>query len=188
MLFRSYAYLDQKDTRLFYKLYFSVLDYVNALEQIIPNKKIDPNNYIEPDELVNLIEVFWKAKDRFIDDYVQKNPLNLTYRNLNIIKDFKYGMRKNFLLAVYEKNYTVLNDEGINYMVKGLNENLDKFIPAEKTPMLIQTAIMPFNGMIIYDGFISTADMQLSQELVSKAFEDYSYGQKIYSLLPKNMN
>lgn len=26
-------------------------------------------------------------------------------------------------------------------MVKGLNENLDKFIPAEKTPMLIQTAI-----------------------------------------------
>ena len=107
---------------------------------------------------------------------------------MNIIKDFKYGMRKNFLLAVYEKNYTVLNDEGINYMVKGLNENLDKFIPAEKTPMLIQTAIMPFNGMIIYDGFISTADMQLSQELVSKAFEDYSYGQKIYSLLPKNMN
>lgn len=161
---------------------------MNALEQIIPNKKIDPNNYIEPDELVNLIEVFWKAKDRFIDGYVQKNPLNLTYRNLNIIKDFKYGMRKNFLLAVYEKNYTVLNDEGINYMVKGLNENLDKFIPAEKTPMLIQTAIMPFNGMIIYDGFISTADMQLSQELVSKAFEDYSYGQKIYSLLPKNMN
>ena len=185
---QTYAYLDQKDTRLFYKLYFSVLDYVNALEQIIPNKKIDPNNYIEPDELVNLIEVFWKAKDRFIDGYVQKNPLNLTYRNLNIIKDFKYGMRKNFLLAVYEKNYTVLNDEGINYMVKGLNENLDKFIPAEKTPMLIQTAIMPFNGMIIYDGFISTADMQLSQELVSKAFEDYSYGQKIYSLLPKNMN
>ncbi len=31
-----------------------------------------------------------------------------------------------------KKNYTVLNDEGINYMVKGLNENLDKFIPAEK--------------------------------------------------------
>lgn len=185
---QTYAYLDQKDTRLFYKLYFSVLDYVNTLEQIIPNKKIDPNNYIEPDELVNVIEVFWKEKDRFIDDYVQKNPLNLTYRNLNIIKDFKYGMRKNFLLAVYEKNYTVLNDEGINYMVKGLNENLDQFIPAEKTPMLIQTAIMPFNSMIIYDGFISTADMQLSQELVSKAFEDYSYGQKIYSLLPKKMN
>ena len=42
------------------------------------------------------------------------------------LKDFKYGMRKNFLLAVYEKNYTVLNDEGINYMVKGLNENLDQ--------------------------------------------------------------
>ena len=86
---QTYAYLDQKDTRLFYKLYFSVLDYVNTLEQIIPNKKIDPNNYIEPDELVNVIEVFWKEKDRFIDDYVQKNPLNLTYRNLNIIKDFK---------------------------------------------------------------------------------------------------
>lgn len=41
-------------------------------------------------------------------------------------------MRKNFLLVAYEKNYTVLNDEGINYMVKGLNENLDQFIAPEK--------------------------------------------------------
>ena len=53
--------------------------------------------------------------------------------------------------------------------------------------MLIQTAIMPFNGMIIYDGFISTADMQLSQELVSKAFEDYSYGQKNLLVVAKKI-
>lgn len=33
------ACIDQKDTRLFYKLYFSVLDFVNQIEQIIPNKK-----------------------------------------------------------------------------------------------------------------------------------------------------
>ena len=182
------ACIEQKDTRLFYKLYFSVLDFVNSKEKIIPNKKIDPNIYIEPDELVNLIEVFWKDKDRFIDEYIEKNPSNFTFRNLNIISDFRYGMRKNFLLVVYEKNYTVLNDEGINYMVKGLNENLDKFIAPEKTPMLMQTAIMPFNGRIIYDGFISTTNIRLAQDIVSKAFEDYSYGQKIYSLLPENLN
>ena len=182
------ACIEQKDTRLFYKLYFSILDFVNSKEHIIPNKKIEPNIYIEPDELVNLIEVFWKDKDRFIDEYIEKNPSNFTFRNLNIISDFRYGMRKNFLLVVYEKNYTVLNDEGINYMVKGLNENLDKFIAPEKTPMLMQTAIMPFNGRIIYDGFISTTNIRLAQDIVSKAFEDYSYGQKIYSLLPENLN
>ncbi len=87
-----------------------------------------------------------------------------------------------------KKNYTVLNDEGINYMVKGLNENLDQFIAPEKTPMLMQTAIMPFNGRIIYDGFISTSNIRLAQDIISKAFEDYSYGQKIYSLLPENLN
>ena len=182
------ACIEQKDTRLFYKLYFSILDYVNSFEQIIPNKKIDPNIYIEPDELVNLIEVFWKDKDRFIDEYIEKNPSDFTFRNLNIISDFRYGMRKNFLLVAYEKNYTVLNDEGINYMVKGLNENLDQFIAPEKTPMLMQTAIMPFNGRIIYDGFISTSNIRLAQDIISKAFEDYSYGQKIYSLLPENLN
>lgn len=182
------ACIEQKDTRLFYRLYFSILDYVNSFEQIIPNKKIDPNIYIEPDELVNLIEVFWKDKDRFIDEYIEKNPSNFTFRNLNIISDFRYGMRKNFLLVAYEKKYTVLNDEGINYMVKGLNENLDQFIAPEKTPMLMQTAIMPFNGRIIYDGFISTSNIRLAQDIISKAFEDYSYGQKIYSLLPENLN
>ena len=40
------ACIEQKDTRLFYKLYFSILDYVNSFEQIIPNKKIDPNIYL----------------------------------------------------------------------------------------------------------------------------------------------
>ncbi len=182
------ACIDQKDTRLFYKLYFSVLDFVNQIEQIIPNKKIDPNTYIEPDDLVNVIEVFWKDKDRFIDEYMDKNPSNFTFRNLNIINEFRYGMRKNFLLVLYEKNYTVLNDEGINYMVKSLNDNLDKYIPADKTPLLMQTAIMPFNGRIINDGFLSTSNVRLAQDLISKAFEDYSYGQKIYSLLPKNLN
>ena len=121
-------------------------------------------------------------------EYIEKNPSNFTFRNLNIISDFRYGMRKNFLLVAYEKNYTVLNDEGINYMVKGLNENLDQFIAPEKTPMLMQTAIMPFNGRIIYDGFISTSNIRLAQDIISKAFEDYSYGQKIYSLLPENLN
>lgn len=120
--------------------------------------------------------------------YIEKNPSNFTFRNLNIISDFRYGMRKNFLLVAYKKNYTVLNDEGINYMVKGLNENLDQFIAPEKTPMLMQTAIMPFNGRIIYDGFISTSNIRLAQDIISKAFEDYSYGQKIYSLLPENLN
>ena len=173
---------------MFYKLYFSVLDFVNQIEQIIPNKKIDPNTYIEPDDLVNVIEVFWKDKDRFIDEYMDKNPSNFTFRNLNIINEFRYGMRKNFLLVLYEKNYTVLNDEGINYMVKSLNDNLDKYIPADKTPLLMQTAIMPFNGRIINDGFLSTSNVRLAQDLISKAFEDYSYGQKIYSLLPDNLN
>ena len=97
-------------------------------------------------------------------------------------------MRKSLTDSVtYEKNYTVLNDEGINYMVKGLNENLDQFIAPEKTPMLMPTAIMPFNGRIIYDGFISTSNNQSLQDIF-KAFEDYSYGQKIYSLLPENLN
>ncbi len=95
---------------------------------------------------------------------------------------------ENFLLVAYEKNYTVLNDEGINYMVKGLNENLDQFIALEKTPMSMQTAIMPLNGRIIYDGLISTSNICLAQDIISKAFEDYSYGQKIYSLLPENLN
>lgn len=54
--------------------------------------------------------------------------------------------------------------------------------------MLMQTAIMPFNGRIIYDGFISTSNIRLAQDIISKAFEDYSYGQKIYSLLPENLN
>ena len=185
---QTYACLSDKDSRLFYKLYFSVLDFVNKKENILPHTKIDPNIYTDPDKLVNVIDAFWKNKEKYLDAYCKVNPLKLTYRNLNTIKDFKYGMRKDFLLVLYEKNYTVFNDEGINYMVKGLNANLDTYIPANKTPMIIQTALLPFNGQIIYDGFISMTTLALGQNQISRVFKEYSLGQKVYTLVPTSLN
>ena len=52
--------------------------------------------------------------------------------------------------------------------------------------MIIQTALIPFNGQIIYDGFISMTTLALGQNQISRVFEEYSLGQRVYTLLPEN--
>lgn len=181
------AHLSDKECKQFYKLYFGLLDYVNKKLNIIPNLKIAPGNYLKSNQLFEVIHEFWNKKDEYIDEYCKVNPLKLTHRNLNSIQNFKYGIRDTFVLVLFEKNYTVINYEGINYMVKGLYDNMDEIVDVEKTPMIIETTLLPFEGQIIYDGLMNTSPISLGPNQASKVFNDYSTGQKIYTLIPKKM-
>lgn len=181
------AHLGDKECKQFYKLYFGLLDYVNKKLKVIPNLRIAPGCYIKSEQIVNVVHEFWKDKDRFIDEYCKENPAKLTHRNLNIIQNFKYGIRGIFVLAIFEQNYTVFNEDGINYMVKGLYDNLDNIIDSNQMPMIVETTLLPFQNQIIYDGLLTQADVSLGPNHVSRVYKEYTTGQKIYSLIPKKM-
>lgn len=180
------ACIDEKDVKLFYRLYFKLLDFVNSKKKVVFNFQANNAEYVDPQKLQRITKVFWEDKEKWIDLYIQENPDKLTNRNLNMIRDFKYGLYKSFYIVAYESDYTVFNDDGINYMIKGLFTNLDGVLSRYELPIFVTTALFPFKGKIIYDSIMDTKPISFGLNTTTRLYEEYQYGQKVYNLLPEN--
>ena len=176
------ARIDQNDVKLFYRLYLSLLDFMNSKENVEPNFKISQDQYINPDRLIIVIDAFWQDPDKWINMYIKENPLNLTSRNLNIVQNFKHGKRKDFMIVAFKKRHTIFNDGEYNYMVKGLNSNIDEIIHAEQLPIYVRTTLLPFKDDIIYDSILGSSQIELGINISLKVFEEYVSQPKLYTL------
>lgn len=176
------ARIDQNDVKLFYRLYLSFLDFMNSKENVEPNFKISQDQYINPDRLIIVIDAFWQDPDKWINMYIKENPLNLTSRNLNIVQNFKHGKRKDFMIVAFKKRHTIFNDGEYNYMVKGLNSNIDEIIHAEQLPIYVRTTLLPFKDDIIYDSILGSSQIESGINISLKVFEEYVSQPKLYTL------
>ena len=176
------ARIDQNDVKLFYRLYLSLLDFMNSIENVEPNFKISQDQYINPDRLIIVIDAFWQDPDKWINMYIKENPLNLTSRNLNIVQNFKHGKRKDFMIVAFKKRHTIFNDGEYNYMVKGLNSNIDEIIHVEQLPVYVRTTLLPFKDDIIYDSILGSSQIELGINISLKVFEEYVSQPKLYTL------
>ena len=176
------ARIDPMDVKLFYQLYLSLLDFMNSKEKVVPNFKISQDHYVNPDKLCVVIDAFWKNPDKWIDMYIKVNPLRSTPRKLKIIQNFKYGIRKDFMIVSFGKHHTIFNDGKFNYMVKGLNSNIDEIIRADQLPIYVRTTLLPFKNNIIYDSILGSSQITLGTNISLKIFEDFVAQPKIYNL------
>ncbi len=179
-----HATLDEKDAKLFYKYYFSILDFTNKKFDVIPGFEFD-GMYVDQNQMVKIIDVFWDNKESVLDEYCKKNPLKLTNRGLNIIRNFKYGFRGEFAIVHFEEKYTVFDNEEVLYMVKGLYDNIDQIIHADSLPMTVKTSLLPFADSIIYDSIIMEYPISIGPNMAEKFEERYRTAQKIYRLTPE---
>ncbi|WP_295560985.1 hypothetical protein, partial [uncultured Holdemanella sp.] len=156
--------------------------FMNSKEKVVPNFKISQDHYVNPDKLCVVIDAFWKNPDKWIDMYIKVNPLRSTPRKLKIIQKFKYGIRKDFMIVSFGKHYTIFNDGKFNYMVKGLNSNIDEIIRADQLPIYVRTTLLPFKNNIIYDSILGSSQITLGTNISLKIFEDFVAQPKIYNL------
>ena len=176
------ACLNHKDAKLFYKLYFALLEFTNKKYQIIPGYKIYNMKGINPAEINDIIEKFWQVKDEIILAFTLANPYNFTAEEIELVNNFKQGFRGNFVLAKFEKNYTaIMNDEKV-FMIKGINDNIDNVVSYDSLPTMITTAILPFKNYIIYDGIISSYQISFGPGFNKIVEEEYKHFMKYYHL------
>ncbi len=178
-----HAKLDEKDAKLFYKYYFSVLDFTNKKLKVIPGFDFG-GMYLDQNQVVKIIDEFWNNKESILDEYCRKNPLKLTNRGLNIIRNFKYGFRGEFVVSHFDEKYTVFDNEEALYMVKGLYDNIDQIIHADTLPITVKTSILPFADAIIYDSIIMEYPISIGPNMAQKFLDRYQTAQKIYRLTP----
>ena len=177
---QSTAHLDKKDCDLFYKLYLALLEYTNNTYQVnLSLKQIYKAKNINAQLVVPIAEYLWSNK-HIIDEFITKNPYEFNRTELKILTEFKKGIRNMFIIAKFEKNYTIFIDEmGENvYKIKGLFSNIDEIIPSEDLPIYAKTTILPFKGYIIYDGLLGSMPINLGLEfkkMVKEKLKEHKY-------------
>lgn len=177
------ASLHPSNAKLFYKLYFGLLEYTNNKYNVSKTlTKIYKRIGLNPRELNPIIEKLWENGSEIIDSFIKENPYKFDKYELSLVEDFKKGIRKKFVIARYEQEYTLFIDEEKTYMVKGINDNIDNIIAASSLPTFVETTLLPFKGNIIYDGIFSGYNVTIGSGISKQIEEEVKNNIKYYHL------
>lgn len=148
--------LSREEVELFYKLYHSLLVYVNKKFDIIKGiDSLQDLRRLPPKEINKLRDRLYEHPE-LIDSFVVENPLNFSANELKIVSSWKNFVKGEFLIFRYLKNYTIfldLNDPPKAYGVLALASTFEEMI-GPNLPVMVEAVLLPFNGKIIYDGII----------------------------------
>ena len=176
------ARLSEKDTDLFYKVYFGLLEFVNKKFNVVPKLKIYEGAGIDPTDLEKVIMKLWENPSDLIDEFVKTNPLKFSKEELDIVSNFKKGQDGMFIVAKYEKEYAMFLSMDAAYMVKGLTSNIDEIIPLYSLPVVVFTRLLPFKDYIVYDSIFNEASISMGSSMKNTILKDANRYKKIYEL------
>lgn len=182
------AHLSEKEVKKFYRYYFSLLDYTNKKFKVKPAMEINPYRSVDPQKLIDVIETFWENKDTIIDEYLKKNPLKLSPRGMRSIEAFKDGIRDEFVLVQYEKEYAIFMNEEHVFMVKGLHVNIDEVIDPMSLPTIVTTALIPYERYIVYDSVLQTIPIGIGPNTAKTFEKEMEKLPKLYTLKKRELN
>ena len=159
--------LSAADSDLFYKTYFAILEYTNNYYHV--NKiKIYKQKGIDPSGLVPVITKFIENKETLVEKFIKENPYKFNQEELDIVRDYKKGLAGLFMIVKYEKDYTMIISIEKAYMVKGLTCPIDEIVPYNELPCPAMIRLLPFKGMIIYDGILASYGESIKMSAVMR--------------------
>ena len=175
------ACLSKKDAKLFYKIYFALLEFTNKKYKI-NNIKIYNHHGINPYEINDIVDKFWENKDTIILEFCLANPYKFTKEELKITSEFKKGIRSIFIIAKYDLEYTAFMNKEKIYMVKGLNDNIDNIISYKELPYVTITSVIPFKNVLTYDGMLLGMGIKMGNDFEETVEKEYDNLMKNYHL------
>lgn len=92
------------------------------------------------------------------------------------------GIRNMYIICEYENEYTGFMANQKIYMVKGINDNIDKIISYNSLPYPVITTIMPFKGNLIFDSILLGYDIKIDASVANEILNEYEKMQKYYHL------
>ena len=176
------ACLSKQDAKLFYKIYFALLEFTNNKYKINQKLKIYNKLGLNPYDLKDIIEKFWENKDAIISEFCLANPYKFNKEELNVVSEFKKGFRDIVIIAKYELEYTAVMNKDKTFMIKGINDNIDNIVSYQDLPQPVITSIIPFKNVLIYDGLLMQLGIKMGNGFEKTIEEEYSKSIKYYHL------
>ena len=160
--------LKKEDAQLFYNLYFTVLR--NYHESKNRSKSFDDLTIDEISQIRNSLFDNVNYLNTFCELFKNKLP----DEHLEIIKKWKFFVKKTFIIYKDLKKYTIFVDtqESLSYGVFGLFKEIRDLIN-NKFPVMADAVLLPFKNKIVIDGIISPYDFKIKGALSKILINSY---------------
>ncbi len=151
--------LDFPDAQLFFKLHRSLMFFVDQRLKVLPDRIANPDEFaaLPPEVRVKVRDAFNEHVD-LIDSFIAENPASMSDDELEIVGSWRHLVAGKFYVFRELKAYTVFLSTPrptIAYGVLALTDPFAELI-GPHMPLLTQTVLLPFKGVIVYDGLMSS--------------------------------
>ena len=160
-------HLDERDVELFYDLWYSLTYSVNSKHKIVPLlKKPVYGEHVDKEPFLKIRSELWKHPE-WIDEYISRDGAHLAEEKIDILISWRtHFITDKFVLLKHLKKYSVLMSTGNEpelFGVIGISEPLEAILPHNCTPCIVETALLPFKGRIIYDSLMVATGVSFGQ-------------------------
>jgi hypothetical protein len=151
--------LTPQDVELFFKLHPALMHFVNQRLQAVSDRPANPDEFssLSPETRLKVRDAFLKHPD-LLQAFVEENPANLATDELDIVRSWQCLVHGKFYVFRELKKYMVFlsaNEPTIAYGVLALSQPFDELV-GPYLPVLTETVLLPFKGMIVYDGLMTS--------------------------------
>ena len=158
--------LEPEERKLFFSNWLGLLAYVNKKHKLVKGfgQPVTPVG-IKPETIIKIKNKLWK-KPEIIDEYID-SVWDLPNDNIQILKSWKKGIAAKFLVVRHLKKHSVFlhTENHTLYGVYGITSPIAEMIPTECLPVLLDTVLIPFKGVIIYDSVFQIKNISFGSNM-----------------------
>jgi hypothetical protein len=150
----------------FYDIFIPLLVYVNGITETLSEEVlISLGNTYNPQAESELRAALW-TNAWIIDDFIEENLYEFNSEDLEMVKSwktFKYG---DFTLGKVIRGrgmFMTYDEPRVIYAVCPLFSSFEEILP--EIPIMVRTAIIPFDNVLIYDGSIASYPVRFGPDL-----------------------
>lgn len=160
--------LEQSDR--FLDLVDSLLLYVNDRFHVVRDLDPDQDDPLVDDKAALIAHTLWDNPE-VIDEYLRSNPDGIDEDDLATVASWKDGLHKAFSLVRYQNGVGLFMDDAHVFAVCGVTMDVEEALG--RTPAIVETTLLPFDDVIVYDGFVDISDPDgIEAKRIQDAFED----------------
>ena len=147
--------LPEEDVKLFYKLFFGLLDYVNEKKKVNDLKDLAKQKSMNPNDVKDIARAVWQDTS-LIDAYLSERGSVLPSEEQAILRSWKRVLSGRFIIERNLKKGSVLINVEDNsvYLVRGIITSLEEMFYYQALPVMMDAELLPFKGVIITDGLV----------------------------------
>ncbi|HMP57772.1 MAG TPA: DUF6398 domain-containing protein [Gemmatales bacterium] len=182
--------LEPQEVELFFRLHRALMFFVNQRLKVIPNEVASPEEFaaLSPEVRLKVRDALSTNLD-LIESFVGENPADLSDDELAMVRAWRHLVTGRFYVFRELKKHTVfltMTDPAIAYGVLALSQPFEELI-GPYLPVLTQTVLLPFKGVIVYDGLMSSYNISFGPGIrrsLNESFKNAKTQHGIVTSLP----